>query len=369
MFKNVFEKITADLTNLRPKFLLGYFGKKEKEKIFAYLKEDIALRVPNVSFVTPEEYKKNLSSFSAVPCCLLLEEAFERKDIAPLINLAYGNKNLLLIGFSSFDIEFLNPDMLTTIAARYDSYFVAPRVAADTDSDYVAFLMKGGLSLNKETYVNDVLSKIVKEKNTRKKEDVRTLVESLIEHAGESFSIRSLASSLNSFAPNILNKYLNEFCRRYLFYRLDGYDFSAKKAVSGNFRIIPYDASLYSFSRRETLKNIDLVALTPLLGRAKEETYNCYWGYFHRKKGQTGSSRRYRDEDVGLVVFSDRRKMVFVPDLSGTNTSVKYLSSVPQTIEKYCVVGGDLSPYYDKDGVCHVGIVYLLGEGFDWRKR
>lgn len=369
MLQNVLSKICADLSNLRPKFLFGYFGKKEKETIFSYLKEEIAMLIPNVAFLTPEEYKSSVSSFSASPCCFLLEEAFSRKDIAPLINLAYGNKNLLLIGFSSSDIGFLSPDVLTTIAARYDSYFLAPRIPPGFDSDYVSFLMKGGLSLSKEAYVDDVLSQIIKKRDTRKKQEVRDLIEFLICHAGESFSVRSLAASFNSFAPNVLGKYLEEFCQSYLFYRLDGYDFSAEKAPGGNFRVIPYDTSLYSFSRRDALRNIDLLALTPILGRAKEEGYDCHWGYFHRKKKQEDSSRKYRDEDVGLLVSSPRRKMIFALDLSGEGKTAPALSDVSQTIEKYRVVSGDSSPFYGKEGVCHVSIVYLLGDGFDWRKR
>ena len=62
---------------------------------------------------------------------LLVYETFQREDFSILLNKVYEERNIILVGFSSFNPYSLVYDQLTSSAGRYDTFFLAPHSYQD----------------------------------------------------------------------------------------------------------------------------------------------------------------------------------------------------------------------------------------------
>ena len=377
MLKNVLSRIGANLSNGRAKIIFGSLGWGNRKEIFSYARKLVEGRFSDVEFFegdTVDEFKKmNLSRNSEKRACLLIDNIFERDDFTVLINQAFGNRNVTIIGISSFDPISVDYNKMTTIAGRYESYYLASHAFSEIpfDVDFTAYLSKGGLLFkDNEDYLNKSLARIEKEMNSRKLEALRGFFKFVVENSGRPWSERALSTSVAAtLSPNTIGKYLDIYVENFLLYRLEGFDFLRMSKIGGNFRLYPFDTSLYGFSQREAAMHVDLLSMTPLIGRLKEEGYDCYYGYFHQQRMLSGGTRRYQDENVGIYATDGNRQLVFALNIGGPDGTEQNISRISPTAEKYIVESGKSPAEYDNVGVRHVGIEYLLGDEFDWRRR
>lgn len=379
MIENILDRIEQRLSNGRAKIVLCSLGWGNQTEIFSRIEKLVKAHHPNVEFFAEDTIdvfkKKVLSKSSDKYYCLFLREIFERRDFTVLINLAYGKNNVLLFGTSSFHPIVIDYNRMTTIAGRYESYYLAAHSFAEIHKlmegiDFQTYLHKGGLLFDdRDDCFKKTLSKIEEDFSSRKVQELRDFFDFLIHHSGENWSERELSLSVNgALSPNTIGKYLDTYVNRFLLYRLECFDFNRMKVVRNKFRFYPYDTSMYGYSKKECVQKIDLLSMTPLIGRAKEEGFDCFFGYFHQKRTDSAGVRRYRDENVGIYVTDGDRSMVFQLNVSGTSEVSENLRRVPIWIDKYVVEYGSKKTVLDKKGIYHVGIEYLLGNDFIWRK-
>lgn len=373
MFRSVLEKIEKALDNARPKIIFGPLGIEERKELFANLKGLVLSKYPDaeVAFVGKEHLSDPFSSNKPTGShrCLLIDDIFNRNDFTVMINQAFGDKGTLLIGVSTFDVSAVDYAKMTTIAARFDSFYPSGRSFSDIpfDLSFMEYLTKGNSLFGDGDYLGSALSNIESAMGLRKPGILRGFFDFILKKSGEACSERKLSSdSPLPLSPNTVGKYLGIFATNFLIYRLEGFDFVKMRKISNNFRLYPFDPSACGLSQRDAAVNVDMLAMVPLIGKAKEEGYDCFFAYFHRQRSFGKGKRRYFDEVVGLYASNGIRHLVFSLNLSGNNGIINGLIQVPQTFEKYLVAGGSFSKERDARGFYHVGIEHLLGEDFDW---
>lgn len=372
MLKDTLNKIGNNLTNGRAKVIFGPLGKKESEEIFSYFKKLITRVYPDIEIYEGEAISQlksfNTKQASTKRCCLLIDDIFAQDDFTVMINQAYGSKNVIIIGISHFDDKALDYGKMTLIAGRYESYYLSPASfsLALPNIDFVNYLSKGKMLFSKEDYLSESLTKIENELKTRRSGALRNLYDFIVKKAGKAWSIRELSSCLPiSLSPNTISRYLEAFVDNFLLYKLEGFDLTKMKPVGNNFRLYPYDTSLYSYTLREVASSIDLLSLTPLISRLKEEGYECYFGYMYKQKLQPDNSRKYVYEDVGIYANNGQRQLLFALNISGSHDFKANMLRLSPTIEKYIVENGNGEKEFDNHDLCHIGIEYLLGDNFN----
>lgn len=377
MLKNILKRIENDLSNGRSKIIFGALSNQRRKELLSYVMNLVSGEFSSVEFFEGDLINsfKRLDIKNGIDkwYCVLVDDLFVREDFAVLINKVFGKRNVVMIGTSSHDINAIDPSKITTIAGRFDSYYLADHSFSDLPSgiDFVTYLSKGGRIFgdNNQLYTERVLERIKMENAMRKPDTFSAFFDYSIRQAGKNMSEREMSLGFDSrLSPNTIGKFLDVFTTNFLLYKLKGFDFSKMRKIQRNFRLYPYDTSLYSYNRKESAMNINLLTMTLLIGRAKEEGYDCYYGYFHRQKMMADGKRKYCDDNVGLYVTDGKRQMVFSLNI-GQEESVSNnmnIVSVSSMVEKYIVESGKSSGYYDNKGVCHIGVEYLLGDGFDW---
>lgn len=375
MLKNVLRKIGMNLTSGRPKIIFGPIDKEDGEMIFSYVKKLVEGSYPDVEFFEGEKIKefKSLGEnrLSRNRACLLIDDIFKRDDFAVLINQAYGNENVILIGLSRYSDKAIDYNLMTLIGGRYESYYWFGRSFSDLhDADFIAYLSKGERLFNKGgDYSSRALRQVAKSMKLKKPEELKTLFDVIMKNAGKPYSVRELAKNLPvPLSPNTVIKYLDAYENAFLLHRIEGFDFLKMRQTERKFRLYPYDTSLYSFNLREAAGHVDLLSLTPLLGRLKEEGYECHYGYFHQQRMGPAGSRIYRDEDIGLYAKKDR-ELIFALNIGGENDPEPNLLRLSGAIERYIVYSGSSKRECDARGLYHVGIEYLLSDEFDYGRN
>ena len=370
MLTRTLSKISSTLPDFRAKILFGNFDRKEVDALVSYFRQTLELAYPGSEFFfgsSLEEFKAKASLPLENHCCLLLEEPFARKGFPSLANLAYGNKGITLIGFSSIDSSAIDHERLTTMAGRFDSYYVSPFsfLLPQKGDDFLSLLIKGNPSSKKEEGVFASFHKLVFAQNARKEDEMDKTLSLLLDQAGKRLSLRGLSSPL---APNTVRRLLNECETHFLIYRLGEIELKGMKESRNSFRLYPSDPSAYGFSRREAAEKADLLCLSPLIGRLKEEGYSLRFGYVRERVQTEEGVREYRDEDVGIYARRGRRTMLFALDVSGEGKGPKAIQKASPLLERYLVLSGDFAPKLDSHGVKRIGIEYLLSDDFNWEE-
>lgn len=370
MLAKTLSKISSTLSDLHAKIFFGSFKREEVDAITAYFRQALEVAYPDTEFFSGnslEQFKARVSLPLERHCCLLLEEPFERKDFPSLVNLAYGNKGITLIGLSSIESSAIDYDRLTTMAGRFDSYYVSPFsfLLPRQGEDFLALLIKGIPSSRKEECGFAFFRNAILTLNTRKESEVDKTLSLLLNQAGKKLSLRSLSSPL---APNTVRRLLNECESRFLIYRLGEIELKGMKESCNSFRIYPSDPSVYGLSRREAAEKADLLCASPLIGRLKEEEYSLRFGYIRERVQTEKGVREFRNEDVGIYAKKGRRAMLFAFDVSGEGKGTEAIQKANPLIDRYLVLSGDFAPRPDSHGVKRVGIEYLLSDDFDWEE-
>jgi hypothetical protein len=131
------------------------------------------------------------------------------------------------------------------------------------------------------------------------------------------------------------------------------------RVIKHNFRLYPYDTSFYQYNKKELLKNIDIVSMTPLIGSLKEEGYKVYYGYFHQQVLTPDHKKQYHDKDIGIFATNHKRSLVFIMNLSERDLNYKAIKKIPAYIEKYVVDNQHHEPYPGNDGVWYTNPSHL----------
>ena len=129
--------------------------------------------------------------------------------------------------------------------------------------------------------------------------------------------------------------------------------------IKHKFRLYPYETSFYQYNKKELLKNINIVSMTPLIGSLKEEANKVYYGYFHQQVLTPDHKRQYQDEDIGIFATNHKRSLVFFMNLSERELNYKAIKKIPAYIEKYVVENQHPEPYPGNDGVWYTNPSYL----------
>ncbi len=259
-------------------------------------------------------------------------------------------------------------DRLTTMAGRYDSYYVSPFsfLLPQQGEDFLSSLIKKGPSSKKEQGASALFAKTAFAKKARKAKEAEEMVSLFLAQAGRKLSLRGLSSLSSELAPNTVKRLLQECEARFLVYRLGEIELKSMKESCNSFRLYPSDPSAYGFSRREAAEKADLLCASPLIGRLKEEGYSLRFGYLRERVRIEGGVRALREEDIGIYAKKGRRTMLFALDVSGEGKGAKAIRKASPFLERYLVLSGDFAPRLDSVGVKRVGIENLLSDDFDW---
>ena len=373
MLTGTLEKITDSLSDLHAKILFGRFGEKEIETIMSYFGQTLKILHPDAELFysdSLDKFKARASS-SGSHCCLLLENPLERSDFPSLVNLAYGNKGITLIALSTSSASSLDYAKLTTMAGRYDSYYLSPCSfwPQREGEDLISSLLQGGSAHDRKQGSSAFLPYLPCASKIRKKEETANLLSVLLSHAGESLSLRRISSFSSSLVPNTVRRLLLECESRFLFYRLDEIELNSMKVRRSSFRLYPSDPSAYPFTRREAAEKADLLCLSPIIGKLKEEGYSIFYGYLRLRERRTGPKRAYYDEGVGLYARKGRREMILSLDVSGKGEGEKAIQKASPLLRRFLVQSGEEPPRQGSRGVFRVGIECLLSDDFDWEEQ
>lgn len=192
--------------------------------------------------------------------------------------------------------------------------------------------MSKGYRLLKNGFDNldEILREISKNLNARKEEEIFSLFHFLLQNTGKSLSGRKLSLDYDSkLTPVTIGKYLDQYVEHFPLYRLEGFDLSTMKETRGNFRLYPYDTSMYSFSSRQVAEHLDLLSMTPVIGKLKEDSFECHSAYIHKQKPINGK-RTYIEEDVGILAVKNNKRFLIALNMSGSNDKTKLLKICPE---------------------------------------
>lgn len=327
------------------------------------------------------------------PCYILLDEIQYVKDFEDVVNglRHLDNADVYVTGSNS---KFLSSDILTEFRGRGDEIRIRPLSFSEfcsaypdrsIDSLWKEYMTFGGMPelLNKTdeeqkmTYLDNLIREVylkdIEEhdgiKMSRELSSVMDLLCSSTGSLTNPTKIQDTMATVNhtKMANNTVGRYIDLLCNAYLFEKVERYDIKGRKLLSTPCKYYPVDVGLrnarLNFRQQEPTHIMENIIYNELRFRG----YNVDVGIVESRTVSDGK-QEYRQLEIDFVVNkADSRWYIQsaygIPDGDKMEQEARPFRKIPDSFRKMIVVGDDIRPWTNDEGVLIVGIRdFLLDE-------
>lgn len=327
------------------------------------------------------------------PCYILLDEIQYVPDFQDAIN---GLRHLedVDIYVTGSNSKFLSKDILTEFRGRGDEVRVRPLCFAEYRSAYPdrdvntlwhEYLRFGGMPelINRpdeeqkvsylESLVREVYLKDIEEHDgIRMPAELSSVMDLLCSSVGSLTNPSKVRDTLatacgSKVTTNTVARYMDSLCDAFLFEKVARYNVKGRKLLDSPFKYYAADVGLRNaslhFRRQEPTHLMENIIYNELRSRG----YSVDVGVVEVRTTADGV-QEYRQLEIDFVVnMADSRWYIQsaygIPDEAKREQEVRPFRKVPDSFRRILVVGDDVPPWKDGEGVLIVGIRdFLLDE-------
>ena len=332
------------------------------------------------------------------PCYILLDEIQFVPDFEDLVN---GLRHLddIDIYITGSNSKFLSSDILTDFRGRGDEVRVRPLSFAEFRSAYPdkgidtlwkEYMTFGGMPelINRpdEEQKISYLDSLVREvylKDIEEHDDVRmpgimsSIMDMLCSSIGSLTNPTKIQNTMFSssgtrMAQNTAARYIDILCNAYLFEKVGRYNIKGRRLLDSPFKYYAVDVGLrnvrLNFRQQEPTHIMENIIYNELRSRG----YNVDVGVVETRTMIDGK-QEYRQLEIDFVVnMADSRWYIQsaygIPDRDKMEQEVRPFNNVPDSFRRILIIGDDIRPWKDDNGILTVGIRdFLLDESLMYR--
>ena len=355
--------------------------------------DDIANKHLRDSMALYEHVAAKVSSVDG-PCYIILDEIQFVKDFSDTVN---GLRHLddVDIYITGSNSRFLSSDILTEFRGRGDEIRVRPLSFSEFRSAYPEkdvgalwreYMTFGGMpellnrpdddqkisyldSLIREVYLKD----IEEHDDVRMPHELSAVLDLLCSSVGSLTNPSKIQDTLSTvnrskMVPNTVSRYMDILCDSYLFEKVSRYNIKGRKLLETPYKYYAVDVGLrnvrLNFRQQEPTHLMENIIYNELRSRG----YNVDVGLIEQRITIDGK-QEYRQLEIDFVVNrGDSRWYIQsaygIPDGEKMEQEVRPFRKVPDSFKRILVVGDDVHPWTNDDGVLIVGVRdFLLDEG------
>ena len=327
------------------------------------------------------------------PCYVLLDEIQFVEDFEDVVNglRHLDNVDIYVTGSNS---RFLLSDVLTEFCGRGDEIRIRPLSFGEFCSAYpgrsIDFLWKeymtfGGMPelLNRtdEEQKTSYLDNLIREvylKDIEEHDDVgmpkelSSVFDLLCSSVGSLTNPTKIQDTLATvnhlkMANNTVRRYIEVLCNAYLFEKAERYDIKGRRLLNTPYKYYSMDIGLrnarLNFRQQEPTHLMENIIYNELRSRG----YKVDVGVIESRV-VVGGRQEYRQLEIDFVVnMADSRWYIqsayAIPDGDKMEQEIRPFRKVPDNFRRILVVGNDIRPWTNDDGILVVGIGdFLLDE-------
>lgn len=327
------------------------------------------------------------------PCYVLLDEIQSVEDFEDVVNglRHLDNVDIYVTGSNS---RFLSSDILTEFRGRGDEIRVRPLSFGEFCSAYPdrsieslwkEYMTFGGMPelLNRtdeeqkmsylDNLIREVYLKDIEEHDDvgmpKELSSVFDLLCSSVGSLTNPTKIQDTLATVNhlKMANNTVRRYMEALCNAYLFEKAERYDIKGRRLLNTPYKYYSVDVGLrnarLNFRQQEPTHLMENIIYNELRSRG----YKVDVGVVGSRTVVDGR-QEYRQLEIDFVVnMADSRWYIQsaygIPDGDKMEQETRPFRKVPDTFRRILVVGDDIRPWIDDNGVFIVGIRdFLLDE-------
>lgn len=328
------------------------------------------------------------------PCYVILDEIQFVKDFSDTVN---GLRHLdgIDIYITGSNSRFLSSDILTEFRGRGDEIRVRPLSFSefcsaypdrDTGSLWREYMTFGGMpellnrpdedqkasyldSLFREVYLKD----IEEHDDIRMPNELSMVLDLLCSSVGSLTNPTKVQDTLSTvnhsrMTSNTIARYMDILCNAYLFEKVSRYNIKGRKMLETPYKYYAVDVGLrnvrLNFRQQEPTHLMENIIYNELRSRG----FNVDIGLVEQRVTVDGK-QEYRQLEIDFVVNrGDTRWYIQsaygIPDSDKMEQETRPFRKVPDSFRRILVVGDDIRPWTNDDGVLIIGIRdFLLDEG------
>ena len=327
------------------------------------------------------------------PCHILLDEIQLVPGFEDLVN---GLRHLdgVDIYITGSNSKFLSSDILTEFRGRGDEVRIRPlsfgeyRSAfpdKDTGDLWREYMVFGGMpelvvrsdeeqkmayldNLIKEVYLKD----IEEHEGIRMPKELSSILDVLCSSVGSLTNpskIQDMMATVSGIrmSPNTVSRYMDALCNSYLFEMAQRYDIKGRRILGSPAKFYAADVGLrnarLNFRQQESTHIMENVIYNELRSRG----FNVDVGVVESRILVNGK-QEYRRMEIDFVVNrADSRWYIQsaygIPDDEKMDQEIRPFRRIPDSFRRILIVGDDVRPWHNNEGVLIVGIKdFLLDE-------
>lgn len=351
--------------------------------------DDITNRHLRDAFTLYEHVTSRINSVEG-PCYVILDEIQYVKDFTDTVN---GLRHLkdVDIYITGSNSKFLSSDILTEFRGRGDEVRVRPLSfsefrSAHPDKDmrslWYEYMTFGGMpellsrpsdeqkssyldSLIREVYLKD----IEEHDEVRMPHELSLILNLLCSNVGSLTSPAKVRNTLitenkSKMTPVTVDRYMDILCDSYLFEKASRYNIKGNKLLSTPFKYYAVDVGLrnvrLNFRQQEPTHLMENIIYNELRSRG----LNVDVGLIEQRVTSNGE-QEYRQMEIDFVVNKGDARWYIqsaygIPDDEKMEQEVRPFRSVPDSFKRILVVGYDVRPWTDSDGILIVNVLDFL---------
>lgn len=327
------------------------------------------------------------------PCYILLDEIQFVKDFEDTVN-GLRHLNDVDIYITGSNSRFLSSDILTEFRGRGDEIRIRPLSFGEfcsaypergIDSLWKEYMTFGGMPellnrMDEEQKISylDNLVRVVYLKDIEEHDGVRMLKELssvmdlMCSSVGSLTNPKRIYDTLatvnrSGIANNTVGRYIDLLCDAYLFEKAERYDIKGRKLLDTPCKYYSVDVGLrnvrLNFRQQEPTHLMENIIYNELRSRG----YRVDVGVVESRTLIDGK-QEYRQLEIDFVVnMADSRWYIQsaygIPDKDNMEQETRPFRRAPDSFRRILIVGDDVRPWTDDDGVLIVGIRdFLLDE-------
>lgn len=214
-----------------------------------------------------------------------------------------------------------------------------------------------------ETYIKDIIERN-NLRNDDTIEDVLTLLASNIGSFTNKHKISSTFLTINKkqISDHTISKYLDLLKNAFIIYQAKRYDIKGRKYIGANDKYYFADCgirnAILNFRQTEPTHLMEQIIYIELLKRG----YSVDVGLVETRVSDT-SQRKYYEVDFVCNLGSQRlyiQSAYKINDDKKLQQEVRPFRNISDSFKKMIIVGGKLEPYYDNEGILHIGLFNFL---------
>lgn len=321
---------------------------------------------------------------------LLLDEVQMMEDFESVLNgfLHIKNLDVYVTGSNS---KFLSTDVVTEFRGRGDEIRIYPlnfaeyygAVKGEWNKTWDAYCTYGGMPalfkfdtdnekqeylkrLFKETYIRDV----VERNKIQNETEFEELLDVIASNIGCLTNPKKLADTFNSIQKNSISeptikRYLSYLSEAFLVNKVLRYDVKGKKYLSTPFKYYFIDAGLrnsrLNFRQLEPTHLMENIIYNELIIRG----YQVDVGNIELREKNKDDQYVKKQAEIDFVINQGSKRYYVqsayeMPILEKKEQEEKSLINIPDSFKKIIIVGGDIIPKHDENGITIIGLKDFL---------